>query len=725
MTEDILDRRARAVSETVARVRAIETRAGVTRDALDEVKRELIALAERTELFPWGHFPLERPGSNVYRLAEDADRRFALYVSAAATGSRQPPHDHTTWAVIAGVHGGEHNVVFERTDDGSRPGRGTLGRDREVTVVCGTGVALMPDDFHTIEAVGGESRLNLHMYGRSLEDMPDRIVFEGSDGGAWRTFAPTAGIRHPVVSAAAVKEMLADGRELALLDVREEGVFGRGHMLLAASVPLSRLELGIDALVPRRTTRIVLVDGCEGLADRAARVLMHAGYTNLSVMAGGVDAWAGGGGEIYAGINVPSKAFGELVEHASGTPSIAAEDLKARIDAGEGLIILDSRPLPEFTRMSIPGGVDVPGAELVLRLESVAPEPGTTVVVNCAGRTRSIIGAQSLINAGVPNPVMALRNGTMGWQLAGFTLDHGRTRVAPKPGPDALVRARERAARVADRFGVAVIDRAGLDRFRAETDRTLYLFDVRAPEEFEAGHLAGSRSAPGGQLVQETDVYAATRGARIVLVDDDGVRARMTASWLVQMGCGEVFVVDGALEGADLEAGPAAASVIGLDRCRPETIGPRALQAALAAGRAVVVDLASSLEARDAHVPGAWFAVRAHLGQALERIPGREMLVLTSPDGVLATLAAGEAAALTDMAVRVLAGGTAAWRAANLPLDAGLENRASETDDVWSRPYDQAADVEQAMRDYLAWEVDLVKQIEREGVAPFRMLADA
>src|ERR671928_964149 len=100
-------------------------------------------------------------------------------------------------------------------------------------------------------------------------------------------------------------------------------------------------------------------------------------------------------------------------------------------------MLMDSRPFDEYQRVSIPTAVNVPGAELVLRVRDMAPKPDTLVVVNCAGRTRSIIGAQSLINAGLPNPVVALRNGTMGWTLAGFTPDHGQEdRIDPRPPSD-------------------------------------------------------------------------------------------------------------------------------------------------------------------------------------------------------------------------------------------------------------------------------------------------
>src|SRR4051812_14545169 len=360
-----------------------------------------------------------------------------------------------------------------------------------------------------------------------------------------------------VLSPEDVRAMLRDGDEIALLDVREEGVFSEeGHPFFANSVPLSRLELMIRDQVPRQGTRIVVLDGGgEGLAERAAAKLERMGYDNVAVMAGGSAAWAAAGFELFTGVNVPSKAFGELVEHRCETPHIAAAELKRRLDAGEKVLIVDSRPIGEFRNMSIPGAFDCPGAELVYRVPDRVPSPDTLVVVNCAGRTRSIIGAQSLRNAGLPNPVLALENGTMGWELAGLELARGREEALPAPSPEGLKRAQALADKVADRFAIRRIEDAALLRFQAEAEeRTLYLFDVRSPEEYIAGHFAGSRSAPGGQLVQATDAYMATRNARIVLTDDDGVRAVMTGSWLVQMGWPGGYVLAGGGQGRQVGA---------------------------------------------------------------------------------------------------------------------------------------------------------------------------
>jgi len=247
----------------------------------------------------------------------------------------------------------------------------------------------------------------------------------------------------------AVKAMLGDGEELALIDLREELIFSQRHLLWARSCPLSRLELNFTRLVPRRSTRIVLCDDDDGLAERAAKILSAAGYNDIAYLAGGASAWADAGYELFSGVHVPSKAFGEYVEHECGTPSIGADELHAMMRGDADMVVLDSRPLDEFRRVSIPTATNVPGAELVLRVHDLAPSAATTVVVNCAGRTRSIIGAQSLINAGIPNKVVALRNGTMGWSLAGLTCDSGKDQRARTPSAEGLAIAQAAAGRVA------------------------------------------------------------------------------------------------------------------------------------------------------------------------------------------------------------------------------------------------------------------------------------
>jgi rhodanese-related sulfurtransferase len=395
---------------------------------------------------------------------------------------------------------------------------------------------------------------------------------------------------------------------------------------------------------------------------------------------------------------------------------VAAEDLRALIDAKADLVVLDARRFDEFQTMSIPTGVSVPGAELVLRAPTLAPDPQTTIVVNCAGRTRSIIGAQSLINAGLPNPIMALRNGAIGWTLAGLELDHGQSRRFDQEPPRGLHEARARARTVAERAGVRRLTPAQLDSLlESDPDRTLYRFDVRTPEEYGEGHIPGFRSAPGGQLLQETDMFAPVRGARIVLADDLGPRADMTASWLAQMGW-EAYVLEDGFAGA-LDTGPWRPTLPALPAAAE--IGVDDLAQALGDDAVTVVDLGPSPVYRKGHIPGAWFAIRARLGQALAGLPPDKPIVLTSPDGVLARLAAGEIEALADHPVRVLAGGTEAWRAEGQTLETGLTRAASPPDDVYRRPYEGADHAAAAKQAYLDWEYGLVDQLGRDGTHGF------
>jgi rhodanese-related sulfurtransferase len=518
-----------------------------------------------------------------------------------------------------------------------------------------------------------------------------------------------------------LKAMLSDGGELALLDVREEGAHSQSHLFYTTPMPLSVLELLAGSLVPRLGTRTVLVDAGGGFAERAAAKLEAMGYSGVACLEGGIAAWEAAGYVLFSGVHVPCKAFGEYVEHHYDTPHIEAEALQAMRDGGEDLVILDSRPMDEFQVMNIPDGIDCPGAELACRVHDLAPDPSTTVVVNCAGRTRSIIGAQSLINAAIPNKVVALKNGTMGWHLAGYELERGQSRMAPSPSADALVKAQSCAQAAAQRFEVTRIDRATLAQWQDEAEqRTLYILDVRDPNEYAAGHPAGVANAPGGQLVQGVDEWCGTLGARIVLVDDTGVRATMTASWLTQMGW-DVAVLESGLDGFEMTTEAPRRGPAGIGQAGKNEISPGDLAARIAADDVLVVDLSPSREHDAGHVPGAWWAVRARLADSLPKLPRKSLLVLCSTDAIVARLAAPEASQLTAMPVAVLTGGMAAWREAGQDLETGLAKMADERDDTWLKPYDSDSNVEDRMRAYLTWEVDLLQDIERDGDHRFRL----
>jgi rhodanese-related sulfurtransferase len=521
------------------------------------------------------------------------------------------------------------------------------------------------------------------------------------------------------ITAPTLHAQLLDGHELALLDAREEGEFGASHLFWAVPCPLSRREIRARALLPRLTARIVCVDHGGGVADQLATWLEAIGCTDVAVLDGGTQAWAAAGYELFSGVNVPSKAFGEWVEHHYGTESVDPAELKSWIDSGRNIVVLDSRTHEEFVRMSIPTGISVPGGELAYRIGDLAPDPKTLVVVNCAGRTRSIMGAESLRRAGIPNKVVALRNGTMGWELAGLRCDRGRTDRYPPGTPKTAATALQRAQAFAETSGVGVIGAIDLARFEDDPQRTLYLLDVRDPTEYRAGHRPGSISAPGGQLVQATDQWIGVRNARIVLVDDTGVRARMAGAWLRQMGHRDVFVIEGGLE-AIRATGRERLPVPELGKA-VQTIDVTGLVGLLDSGDGtVVIDLARSIDYREGHIPGAIWGVRTRLAALAPQLAGAKHAVITSPDGVAARLAADEVKRLSRGDVRVLEGGTDAWHAFGRPL---VKDRTTPPDDAcidsYLRAYDRNSGVEEAMQAYLTWEIELANQIRRDDTVTF------
>lgn len=357
----------------------------------------------------------------------------------------------------------------------------------------------------------------------------------------------------PKISVQQLAEAIQAPEELAVLDPRDHNAYHAGHIFWAASLRPENAESEAHKLVPRRSARIVVTDDGNGEGRELHGVLKQNGWTDISLLDGGTQAWIEKGYEVYSGVNVPSKLFGELVERHYQTPHVQAQQLSEWISQGRELLILDSRTQREFNRMNIPGGRSCPGGELVYRIFDLLKE-NTTVVVNCAGRTRSILGTASLIRAGIPNPVVALENGTMGWELAGLQLENGSTTVVGPPSESAQQKAAAAAQQITDRFGVTRVTESTLQSWQSDTLRTLYLFDVRSPSEYERGHRRHFRNAPGGQLIQATDEYVATRGARIVLTDDDLTRATVTASWLLEMGW-EAYVYEAGLNEDPLEVG--------------------------------------------------------------------------------------------------------------------------------------------------------------------------
>ncbi|MYG99409.1 MAG: hypothetical protein F4011_10750 [Acidimicrobiaceae bacterium] len=550
-----MTRRHEAVQSALDEIRRLRETLGPSEELLEAVGPVLTGLAVQEELFDADAFAVDAGAlMTIYELSVDIDGRLGLYASAGMPGKQQPPHDHRTWSVIAGVRGAEHNQYFERTDDGRDPEQGRLEPRGERTLRRGDANGMMGDGFHTIRVLDEGPAMHLHLYGYPLDRLAGRVYFDGVEGGVERPFMGRPDLRTAEVTARELAAMRDDGEELAVLDTRDVAIHSIGHVPESCPVPASELEWRLAGLLPRRAVRIVVIGEDDSAAHRAAHVVRRQGFTNAAVLTGGVEAWAEAGYDVHDGIHTMSKAFGEHVAHLRDTPLISADELRSRREQGQAVALVDCRPEPEFEALHVPGAVNAPGTELLARVLGMDLEPGTPIAVSCAGRTRSIIGAQTLIDAGVDAPVLALENGTMGWKLAGEELDEGADDAAAPPSPSALRDAAARTRRLADTHGVPVIGEADLAGWRSDHSRTTYVFDVSTPAEYAAGHRPGFASAPGGQLIQELTARTAVPSARIVVADSDGVQSLLTAYWLRLMGR-EAYALPDANRGRWLEAG--------------------------------------------------------------------------------------------------------------------------------------------------------------------------
>src|SRR6058998_1291081 len=422
------------------------------------------------------------------------------------------------------------------------------------------------------------------------------------------------------ISAPTLKGLLEGSAPFALIDVREAGEHNSSHIPGASLIARRQLELSIRHAVPLTGTHVVLCDDDGRRAQLAAATVERLGYRRVSVLDGGINRWVTDGFETEWGSNVPSKDFGEKVEVVNHVPEIEAKELAERIAKGEKFVILDSRTPEEFRRFCIPGGRSVPGGELSLRITDIAKnlDRDTTIIVNCAGRTRSIIGARVLQRMGIPR-VYGLKNGTAGWVLAGHKLETGADRVelAP-PSAEGVAAAEAYAAKLAAEDGVRYLDIAALKSVMARRDQaTIYFIDVRTSEEYAAGHIPGFRWFPGGQAVQRSDDLAVVKNCQIVFACDGKARATLVASWYRQMGFREVFAVDGGTtawvtSGGSLEKGLPDEVPVGYHEARGtvKSISPRELQAS---PPAAVIFVDTSQDFARGHVPGARWVPRGWL----------------------------------------------------------------------------------------------------------------
>jgi rhodanese-related sulfurtransferase len=503
---------------------------------------------------------------------------------------------------------------------------------------------------------------------------------------------------------------LYDGDELALFDVREKGQIGEGQLFWSVPLPYSRLEIDLPRLAPNRQVRIVLLDDGYGLAALAAKRAAGLGYRDVALLDGGVPAWAAAGGALFKGVNVPSKAFGEFVEHRLGTPSISAVELARRLADGDKLAVVDGRPVDEYRKMSIPGSRCCPNGELPFRIGRMVPDPETTIVINCAGRTRSILGTEILRNSGILNPVLALENGTMGWQLAGQTLETGADRVFAEgiDGP-ALEDLKKRARDLALKAGVHWLSAGQAVSWLDDAKRSTFLLDVRTAEDYAAGHPPRAQNAPGGQLLQATDHFVGVRKARLLLIDDAGERAPIIAAWLARAGWTTAVLGDGRAAWAALPplreapAAPTAPDLLclhsrDLSRLPPETL---------------ILDLRPSLTFRQKHIVGARWSIRPRLHYPLLGHGRGTPIVLVASDPSIARLAAIDIVEAGFSPPLLLSDPPDGWAEGGLATESTADEPAGgEAIDHLFFVHDRHNGNLAAARQYLDWEIGLVEQLD-------------
>lgn len=522
----------------------------------------------------------------------------------------------------------------------------------------------------------------------------------------------------------ALRKALTDGDEFALLDVRERGEFARRHLFLAINLPLSRLELHIRRYVPRRSARLVLCDGGDGRSERAATIVEAAGYSGVSIVAGGAPACAAAGMEMFRGHYAVTYAFALHVLRSYHPPVLTAHTLRARRDAGEPLVVLDARPPGDYQHASIPGAIDLPLSELTHRIRDVVPDPATPIVVNCGAITRGVLGCCTLIEAGVANPVAVLENGVRGWALAGYALEHGADRTAGTTSPEAVAWARAATKRLRSRCRVTGISRAQLQRWRDDASRTLFVVDVRTREEYEAGHLPDAIWVLGGELIGLYEDHIGMCNARVCLVDDDGSRAAVTASWLTRLGWPDVAVLEGGVAGHALVSGPEVADVPRLEQARTlPHVSVATLHEAIGKGQVLVLDVTGSNQYAAGHIPGAWWANRASLPALIDQLPQVRQYVITAHDTGLACLTALDLHPVVDAPVAVLSGGTGAWCDAGFELACGLTRTLGEVVDVLpevnTRWGDDRTTVLDAQRRMVQWQDELLDKLARDDTFSF------
>lgn len=483
------------------------------------------------------------------------------------------------------------------------------------------------------------------------------------------------------VDFAEVERWRSAGRPHAFIDVRERGEYALGQIPGACPLPRGLLEIRMERLVPWKDLPVVLYSNREHRSRRAAMTCQEMGYQDVRVLTGGIEAWSAGGREPAYGVNVLGKTFGEALSVTDQVHQVEPDELAGLIEGGA--LVLDARTRSEYDKGHIPGAVHVPGGELVSRSLGAgldAPTRKQPVVVHCAGRTRSILGAYLLSQAGFAD-VHALRNGTMAWVMSGRELERQGRHELPASG---TVPAAEAGAK-ADRFAEDFVSRTNARSLTTSDLRTVleleyaYLIDVRLEEEFEQAHLPGALSCPAGQLANALDELLPVRDAHLVCYSSRQTRARIGAALLAQIGYRTVSWLEGGLatwraEGQPVESGPADRYLADLDFLDEEIPRMRPAESVKALSQgAVMLDVRRSSEYALCHVPGSTWIPRGDLEDRLDGAIPKDRLVVVLSDRMLRSALAARTLRQLGYDCAVLDGGLTAWLAEEWPTEEGLQ----------------------------------------------------
>lgn len=517
-----------------------------------------------------------------------------------------------------------------------------------------------------------------------------------------------------------LRNQLDSDAQIGVIDVREPQDFVDGHIPESTPVPRRKLEFSLPKVVPNREAVVVLCDDMGERAPLDAEWLSFLGYEDVRYLAGGMDAWVDEGLEIIeaidtvpaTGSNVPSKDFGEKIQALEDIPQLTPEELDERLRTdGEDILVTDVRTPTEHSSATIPGSINVEGVDLARYIDILREDPDQPVVVHCAGRTRSIIGTATLRRLGFTN-VYELENGTMGWKLAGYELEEGAERHVTEmdKNDEYAEEIRDSAFDLLDEHDIPRLSHEEFRAVQTDKDETVYAIDVRTSDEYEAGHVPGTISIPGGQAIQTADEHIAVRNGTIVLISDQHVRASIVAFWFAEMGFPNVTILDegvtGWMEnGRELVEGPDRNEPVGMDAVRGivEMIDPTTLSTL----DATVIDIDYSENYSHQHVPGAKWVSRYDLERTIEgnRTFVDGPLVLTCQHGEYAMYAAAAIEHELDHdEVYALDGGVEAWTNAGLSTESGTREMRFTPRDVVEAPYEQGRN---AMRSYLEWEEEL------------------